>query len=166
MTVHPKNINIDDIVNDEVTRLDLTTELDVDAWDETFAIDVRWGSEWRENDVVGCAYLKNGDLFVKRGEEYRPAAILLGKACDGGVAESCTRLGYLFEEGLGVAKDDSRAAVYFRKGCNANDALSCLSLAILFKDGRGVKQDKARAMSLADKACNAGLSVACSFPRD
>lgn len=47
-----------------------------------FAIDVRWGSEWRENDVVGCAYLKNGDLFVKRGEEYRPAAILLGKSVD------------------------------------------------------------------------------------
>jgi len=47
-----------------------------------FAIDVRWGSEWRENDVVGCAYLKNGELFVKRGEEYRPAAILLGKSVD------------------------------------------------------------------------------------
>lgn len=47
-----------------------------------FAIDVRWGDEWRENDIVGCAYPKSGDLFVKRGDEFRPAAILLGKTAD------------------------------------------------------------------------------------
>lgn len=48
----------------------------------TFAIDVRWGDDWRDNDIVGCAYLKSGDLFVKRGEEFRSAAILLGKPAD------------------------------------------------------------------------------------
>ena len=52
-----------------------------------FAIDVRFGEEWHENDIVGCAYPKTGALFVKRGDEYRPAAILLGKSVDpvGGV---------------------------------------------------------------------------------
>jgi hypothetical protein len=44
-----------------------------------FAIDVRFGSEWQENDIVGCVYRSNGDLFVKRGDAYRPAAFLLGK---------------------------------------------------------------------------------------
>ena len=45
-----------------------------------FAIDVRFGgSEWRENDIVGCVYTVNGDLFVKKGDSYRPAAFLLGK---------------------------------------------------------------------------------------
>jgi hypothetical protein len=44
-----------------------------------FAIDVRFGSEWHENDVVGCVYRGSGKLFVKRGEQYRPAAFLLGK---------------------------------------------------------------------------------------
>lgn len=50
-----------------------------------FAIDVRWGSgseEWHENDIVGCAYTKSGEIFVKRGDEFRPAAILLGKPAD------------------------------------------------------------------------------------
>ncbi len=48
-----------------------------------FAIDVRWGgAEWHENDIVGCAYPKTGALFVKRGDEYRPADVLLGKAHD------------------------------------------------------------------------------------
>ena len=46
-----------------------------------FAIDVRFGSdEWQENDVVGCAYRESGELFVKIGDEYRPAAFLLGKS--------------------------------------------------------------------------------------
>jgi hypothetical protein len=47
-----------------------------------FAVDVRWGEEWHENDIVGCAYPQTGALFVKRGEEYRPAQLLLGKAAD------------------------------------------------------------------------------------
>ncbi len=44
-----------------------------------FAIDVRFGSEWRRDDIVGCVYRESGDIFVKRGDAYRPAAFLLGK---------------------------------------------------------------------------------------
>jgi len=44
-----------------------------------FAIDVRFGSAWHENDIVGCAYPGSGDLFVKKGDSYRPSAFLLGK---------------------------------------------------------------------------------------
>jgi hypothetical protein len=44
-----------------------------------FAVDVRFGSEWHQNDIVGCAYPGNGELFVKKGDQYRPAAFLLGK---------------------------------------------------------------------------------------
>ncbi len=46
-----------------------------------FAIDVRYGSEWKE-DIVGCVYEGSGDLFVKRGDAYRPAAFLLGKKAE------------------------------------------------------------------------------------
>lgn len=60
-----------------------------------FAIDVRFGSEWREKDIVGCVYTRSGALFVKKGDSYRPAAFLLGKnvepvagACDGAPARS------------------------------------------------------------------------------
>jgi hypothetical protein len=47
-----------------------------------FAIDVRFGSEWRENDIVGCVYTPNAQIFVKRGDSYRPAAFLLGENVD------------------------------------------------------------------------------------
>jgi hypothetical protein len=56
-----------------------------------FAIDVRFGSaEWHENDIVGCAYTGSGDLFVKKGDAYRPASFLLGKNGDpvAGVCEA------------------------------------------------------------------------------
>ena len=44
-----------------------------------FSVDVRRGAEWQENDLVGCAYTQTGALFVKVGDDYRPAEILLGK---------------------------------------------------------------------------------------
>lgn len=46
---------------------------------QPFAVDIRFGGEWRENDIVGCAYRASGALFVKRGDSYFPAALLLGK---------------------------------------------------------------------------------------
>jgi hypothetical protein len=55
-----------------------------------FAVDVRFGGEWHEDDIVGCAYPGTGELYVKRGDEYRPAAFLLGKNVEPapGVCES------------------------------------------------------------------------------
>jgi hypothetical protein len=45
-----------------------------------FAVDVRFGSgEWREGDILGCVYRSSGDIFVQIGDEFRPAAFLLGK---------------------------------------------------------------------------------------
>lgn len=49
----------------------------------TFAIDKRYGfapeEKWSENEWLGCAYLDSKDVFLKRGDEYRPASFLLGK---------------------------------------------------------------------------------------
>lgn len=54
-----------------------------------FAVDVRFGgSAWRENDIVGCAYTGSNDLFVKSGDAYFPAALLLGKKVEA-VAGAC-----------------------------------------------------------------------------
>jgi hypothetical protein len=55
----------------------------------SFAIDIRFGSsDWRENDIVGCAYTGTGHLFVKRGDAYRPVAFLFGKN-EGPVSDVC-----------------------------------------------------------------------------
>lgn len=42
-----------------------------------FVVDVRFGSDWRE-DLRGCVYRASGEIFVKRGDAYRPVAFLFG----------------------------------------------------------------------------------------
>jgi hypothetical protein len=48
----------------------------------TFAVDVNFGGDWQQNDIVGCAYRASGALYVRRGDAYYPAALLLGKNVD------------------------------------------------------------------------------------
>lgn len=64
-----------------VTQTALTVDASGRAY-MTFAVDVRYDSTWHENDVIGCAYTQTGALFVKRGDEFRPADVLLGKDVD------------------------------------------------------------------------------------
>jgi hypothetical protein len=54
-----------------------------------FAVDVRFGDEWR-SDIAGCVYQGSGAIFVKKGDSYRPASFLLGKKADpvAGVCEA------------------------------------------------------------------------------
>jgi hypothetical protein len=40
-----------------------------DASGQRFSIDVKYGAaDWREDDIVGCAYVGKGDLYVKRAD--------------------------------------------------------------------------------------------------
>ena len=53
-----------------------------------FAVDVRFGGDWQQDDIVGCAYRTSGNLYIKRGEAYFPASLLFGKAV-AAVAGAC-----------------------------------------------------------------------------
>jgi hypothetical protein len=49
-----------------------------------FAVDERYalgGSEddWNKDDIVGCLYPTSGEIFVKVGDTWRPAAHIVGK---------------------------------------------------------------------------------------
>jgi hypothetical protein len=58
-----------------------------------FAIDSRFGGDEWSRDFVGCAYRESGNLFVKIGNAYRPAEILLQKPAEpvAGVCEAVTK---------------------------------------------------------------------------
>ena len=53
------------------------------------------------------------------------AASLYMKACDGGVAAGCKRLGSLYERGVGVAEDSMRALELYDQACTAGDSEAC-----------------------------------------
>lgn len=67
-------------VTDEKPQLDSTGEAFV-----TFAIDARtgWSDEneaaWNKAAIVGCVYTARGEVFIKRGNAFHPAAAALGK---------------------------------------------------------------------------------------
>jgi hypothetical protein len=51
-----------------------------------FAVDERHGidafsesANWQQATITGCVYLDRKQVFVKKGEQYRPASFLLGK---------------------------------------------------------------------------------------
>jgi uncharacterized protein len=51
------------------------------------------------------------------------------RTCDGGYAEGCRNLGYMYANGRGVAKDEPRAAALYRQACDGGEAGGCNNLA-------------------------------------
>jgi hypothetical protein len=64
-----------------------------------FAVDSRYGffepthddeSRWNRDTITGCVYLERNQVFVKKGDGYRPAAFLLGKNVKAAAESTCT----------------------------------------------------------------------------
>jgi hypothetical protein len=82
--------------------------------------------------------------------------------------EACTKLGYLYEKGVGGEQDYAKAAELYLFGCNGNVARACLHLGRMWKDGVGVRAHKPKAREYFEMAhelfinfCNAGDRDAC-----
>ena len=60
-----------------------------------FAVDARHGvlddsdAGWNLAAITGCAYVERGEVFVKKGDQFRAAAFLLGKNVKAAPAETC-----------------------------------------------------------------------------
>jgi hypothetical protein len=61
-----------------------------------FAVDARHGyleesdeASWRLATITGCVYLDRSEIFVQKGDQYRPAALLLGKYVKPAAAPTC-----------------------------------------------------------------------------
>jgi hypothetical protein len=65
----------------------------------TFAIDTRHGwndskqhddASWAKASMTGCVYPDSGEVFIKRGNAFHPAAAALGKKTKAAPASTCT----------------------------------------------------------------------------
>jgi hypothetical protein len=104
---------------------------------------------------------KEANDALSRGD-YTKAVDLFNKACDAGSAVSCVNLGYMYENGQGVTRDDSHAAALYSKGCDAGNALGCVNLGIMYEIGKGVAKDNSHAAALFSKGCDAGNARGCT----
>ena len=93
--------------------------------------------EWFEKGVAAA-----------RAGNYKKAASLYKKACDGGCALGCSNLGALYDNGLGVNQSYAKAASLYKKACDGGCAEGCYNLGLLYKNGLGVNQSYAKACLL------------------
>ena len=79
-------------------------------------------------------------------EEAAKKAYLKHKSsCDMGNAFDCVNVGFDYQKGLGVPKDESTAADYYKKACDSHSrdgAEGCADLAWLYEMGYGVPKDE------------------------
>ena len=66
------------------------------------------------------------------------------------------RLGSMYENGQGVAKDMAQAVAWYCKIAEGGDAREMNNLGRLYRDGRGVAQDDAKAAAWRGKAAALG----------
>lgn len=106
-----------------------------------------------------------GYLFETGGEGLNPnasrAALFYRKACEGGHALGCSKLGYLHRTGSGVEPDDDLAVQFYRTGCDGKDSLGCSNLGFMYIEGSGVEQNYKLAETYVRIGCEGGESIGC-----
>lgn len=100
-------------------------------------------------------------IALYNGKQYAEAQPLFEQACNGGHADSCDYLGWMYEYRLGVEQDYAKAIGLFEKGCSLGSMAACNNEGVMYEDHTGVAQDYQRALSLYTKACDGGLAIGC-----
>lgn len=73
------------------------------------------------------------------------------------IPEAFCMLGYMYETGLGVTKDYTKAAKYYELGAEQNVVQAIYNLSSLYLDGNGVTKDVKKALPLLHRAAKAGF---------
>ena len=91
---------------------------------------------------------------------------LFEKGCNGGFAESCTRLSYHFRSGWkgkselatgqGLARDPTLARMFAQSGCDLGSATACHYMGVHAYNGTGMAKDVKAALGFFNKVCEAG----------
>jgi len=92
--------------------------------------------------------------------DYAQAAFLWRQRAVNGDDNARTRLAWLYEAGLGVGRDLTKAAELFGLSAHAGDAEAQYALAILLRTGSGIGIDKEQSMLWLEKAAAQGHSSA------
>ena len=87
------------------------------------------------------------------------AASLYRKAAEQGLALAQTAIGFVYEHGKGVHKDDKEAVAWYRKAADQGEANAQSNLGSMYYVGKGVKKDLAEAARWYQKSAEAGWLV-------
>ena len=77
-----------------------------------------------------------------------------------GNANAQVNLGYMYDKGEGVPRDDAAAVAWYRKAAAQGNAIAQYNLGLMYANGRGVPQDYASAAFWYRKAAEQGNAIA------
>jgi TPR repeat protein/serine/threonine protein kinase len=118
--------------------------------------------------IAGLAFGLPTSMIAKRADDLDKTqhsdfgGILRNFACTRGDGEACWNLGHMYEKGVGIPEDSSRAMALFLKSCDAGFARGCSSLGYMYEFGIGANQDYSRAVALYSESCDRGFADGCS----
>jgi len=92
---------------------------------------------------------------------YMASSLFFEEACDNNVMEACYNLALMYDEGVGVYKDDQKAMMLLTKACEGGFVDGCYNLGIMYEKGEGVTQDTIKAFTLYYQACEKGHTRGC-----
>ena len=93
-------------------------------------------------------------------DTHEKALLLFLRGAEHGDARAMNNLGSLYEKGLGVAQDYTKAREWYEKAADNGDAVAMGNLGILYSTGHGVAQDYAKAREWFEKAVHKGYNRA------
>ncbi len=105
------------------------------------------GPAWSGFDEGMAAY-RRGD-YAAALSEFRPLA-------EQGDAKAQNSLGFMYDNGLGVARDHTKAARWYRKAAEQGYAKAQFGLGAMYYNGRGLAQNYATAARWYRKAAEQG----------
>jgi TPR repeat protein len=115
-------------------------------------------------DAASC--IKLGELYQKafyatdsEPSDGENAFRFYQRACKLGSVDGCRDMAWCYDEGMGVAHDQSRAENLYQQGCDGGDMASCGLLGSLYdadtdRGWANVKQDIGRARKLFERVCS------------
>jgi len=85
--------------------------------------------------------------------------------CEIGNGDSCSNLGIMYVNGVGVKRDEVEAGKLYQKACDLSSPKGCYALYSALVYGVGMPRDSRRAITVADKACSLGHEESCSITK-
>jgi len=108
---------------------------------------------------VAAGTLEDATAAFARGD-YATALPLLRPLADQGDAQAQAVLGFMYDGGLGVARDYREAAKWYRKAADQGHAEAQFNLGAMYRDGLGVAKDYGEAVKWYHKAADQGYARA------
>jgi hypothetical protein len=95
-----------------------------------------------------------------RSKDYRTAFSGFQKLADQGEAIAQFYLGFMYDIGLGMLKDDQQAAAWYRKAAEQGYVDAQTKMGEMYREGRGVSKDDQQAAAWYRKAAGQGHTIA------